>query len=117
MIDLAEINSDEDLARRVRAYARTIAPCLDSLTGEAAKDALAILKAVAAEMKASGPRHIKGQSIGPARIEYRDIASAFSPDDRASLSAMCSIASGSAGAPVGSFPTDRPAGRLWPERY
>lgn len=110
---------EETLARRVLAYARTIAPCLDSLTDEAKADALAILGAVAGEVRGRGPRFVLSQSIGPARVQYADVASCFGADDRRVLRSLCAALCGAGGGlPVGSFPPpDRKLHRLWPEHH
>lgn len=108
----------EDVARRVLAVARTIAPCLDSLPDDSdeKETAIAILSAVCAEVVARGSRQVASQRIGSASVAYRDVGSAFTDDDRSALRGLCSAVSASAGQPVGSFP--RPARaleRMWPE--
>lgn len=111
---------DESLGRRVLVLARTIAPCLDSLEGEALKNAVAVLEGVVQGIRARGARGIKSQTIGPARVEYIVDASSFDDDARTSLASLCALpdtSRGSAGAPVGSFPVERPVGRVWPEVY
>jgi hypothetical protein len=106
---------DEDLARRVLMYARTIAPCLDSLTGENKSNALAILKGVAKEVAVAVSRQIAGQGLGPANVRYFEVASYFSIDDRAGLRFLCGASIVSAG-PRGSFPPpSRHVQNLWPE--
>lgn len=115
---------DEDLARRVIAAARTIAPCLDSLVDgvdeDAPKpksDAIAILRGVAREGQSRGSRLVKSQRIGPASVEYTSADSWFSTDDRNSLRSLCAFVS-SAGLPLGHFPAPSTAiAGLWPERY
>ncbi|MBF4625544.1 hypothetical protein [Clavibacter sp. VKM Ac-2872] len=105
---------DEKLALRVIATALSIAPCLHTLEGDDRETAIAILSGVAAEAKSRGARHVKGQSVGPARVDYGASESWFFADDRASLRALCS-ASASPGGPIGSFPTSSLVSRLWPE--
>lgn len=112
--DLAGV--DESLARRIISVARSIAPCLDSLTGDARDDAIAILKAVAAEVKSRGSRQVVSQHVGPATVTY-DVGSAFTSDDRAALRDLCSTSPAVGGHPTGSFPKERPVGRVWPETY
>lgn len=108
---------DADVARRVLAYARTIAPCLDSLVDEPRADAIAILKGVARELISRGSRHTSSQSIGPARVTYFDAASCFTADDRVALRALCDAATSGTG-PVGSFPApSKTIAGLWPEQY
>lgn len=119
MIAAIDLNGvDADLARRVIATARSIAPCLQSLpNGDDRDTAISILKAVAAAVPTGGNGRVKGQRIGPAGVDYFDIRTAFSDDDRAGLRALC-ISASSASTPIGSFP--RPTTtvqRMWPERY
>lgn len=118
MITPTDIGGDEDRARRVIVHARSIAPCIDSFPdgSEDKKNAVAILKGVLAELPTAGRARVKGQRVGPASVEYFDVASAFSADDRAALRALCGAAS-RGGLPLGSFPQERPVARLWPESY
>lgn len=104
----------EFIARRVLAYARTIAPCIPDLIGEDRELAIAILQGVALEVRDRGSRMIASQAVGSARVTYRELATVFSPDDKAALRALCGATSQSR-MPAGSFPTDRPTSRLWPE--
>ncbi|WP_336642334.1 hypothetical protein [Microbacterium sp. MMO-56] len=113
--DLAGVEAN--LARRVIASARTIAPCLDSLVAgsEEKLTAIAILLAVAGEVRARGSRQVASQRVGAASVAYRDVGSAFSDDDRSSLRGLCA-ASSMPSLPVGSFPPPALSiGRLWPE--
>lgn len=111
--DLAGIS--EKMARRIIAIARSIAPCLDSLEGEAKTDAIAILDGIALEGVARGSRLIKTQRINQASVEYVVDGSWFSADDRGALRALC-VAAPSGALPVGSFPkTSRELSRMWPE--
>jgi hypothetical protein len=115
VIDTTDLEGvDETLALRVIATARSIAPCLHTLEGGDRATAIAILRGVAAEAKSRGARHVKGQSVGPARVDYGTSESWFFADDRASLRALCS-ASSAPGGPIGSFPTSSLVSRLWPE--
>jgi hypothetical protein len=113
-----QVGGDEDLAREVLIIGRSIAPCLSSFAdnSEEQKDALAILKRVYAECVARGLRFVKGQSIGPARIEYREVASAFDGDPRAALRALCTPSATDGGSQA-SFPAERPLSGFWPETY
>jgi hypothetical protein len=113
------IGTDEDLAREVIVIGRSIAPCIDSFNddGEPQSDAIAILKRVYADVVARGARSIKGQRIGPATVEYRDVASAFDGDPTRALRALCSAAAPVPGLPVGSFPNERALSNMWPETY
>lgn len=122
MITHGMIGDDEDLAREILIEARCIAPGIDSFEdhSEQRKDVLAILKRVYKELAAlaaqRGSRFVKGQTIGPARVEYFEIASAFDGTPRRALRALCSTTS-TPGGPRGSFPTERPISRLWPETH
>lgn len=113
-----EIGTDEDLAREVLVVARDIAPCIFSLAddSENQKDALAVLRRVYKHIAGRGAEYVKSQRVGPAAVEYREIDSAFDGQPRRALRALCAPAS-AAGHSVGSFPAERPIGRLWPETY
>ena len=114
---------DETLARRIIAYARSVAPCLDSLVDgldeDAAKpksDAIAILLGVAKEVPKAGKTRVKNQRTGQGAVEYFPITSAFSDDDRAALRALCAAVTPAGGLPVGSFPApSRAVSRMWPD--
>lgn len=113
-----DIGGDENIARRVIVLAKSIAPCIDTFADESEekKDAIAILSAVAGEVKLRGARNVVAQRQGTASVTY-DVGSAFTSDDRDALRALCGATSSSIGQPVGSFPTGRPVGRVWPEEY
>lgn len=120
MLTPTDLGGDENLARRVLVRARSIAPCIDSLTDgpgdddpKPKSDAIAILKGVIAEIPAAGSRRVRSKSRNGTSITYADIASAFTADDVAALRSLCSAVT--SGLPVGSFPTSRPVGRVWPE--
>ena len=120
MITHTQVGADEDLAREVLIVARDIAPCLDSFPAESEgeKNALAILRRVYETAVARGSHMIKGQSIGPARVEYDTaVRSAFAGQATRALRALCGAAASAGGGPVGSFPVERPITRLWPEGY
>lgn len=106
---------DANLARRIIAVARFIAPCLDSLVDEPRLDAIALLVGVAAEAKARGSRLVKSQRVGPASVDYSTAGSWFSDDDKSALRALCGV-SATGGHPIGAFPKpSRAYSRLWPE--
>lgn len=111
-----QLGSDENLARRVLVRARNIAPCIDSFAddSEEQKDAIAILKGVIAEIPAAGSRRVRSKSRNGTSISYTDIGGAFTPDDVSALRSLCSSNVGP-GDPIGSFPTSRPFGYVWPE--
>lgn len=116
MIEPDDLGVDEQLARRVISTARSFAPCLDTLTGTAREDAVAILSGVAAEAEARGVRSVASQSVGTAKVTYGSATSWFTDDDRDGLRALCQSVAAGAGHPVGSFPA--PSGALrkaWPE--
>lgn len=118
MITHDEIGEDEDLAREVLVIANDIAPCLSSLSDdtEEKKNAIAILKRVYRDAVTRGSRMIKGQRIGSAGVDYSDVASAFDGQPTRALRAICGARTTS-GMARGSFPTERPISRLWPESY
>lgn len=105
---------EEDLARRIIAAGRFIAPCVDSLDSDDTATVLAIYRSVAGTVAGRGSHMIANQRIGPAAVTYKDDADWFSPNDKSALRAMCS-ASAATGGPVGSFPTARPFRNIWPE--
>lgn len=108
---------DEDAARRIIVAARSIAPCIDSFEADsdARKDALAILRGVAADVSERAPRGLVSDRVGPMQQVYRDVSSYFSADDRASLQSLCGTAK-ALGLPRGSFPDPGFVTRLWPEK-
>jgi hypothetical protein len=107
---------EEDLALRVLARARVIAPCIDSIEYGSPhyKTAVAILKGVIAEMPEPGSRRVKQMSRNGTSITLDDVASAFSADDVQSLRALCG-AGRSPALPRGSFPEISIVDRLWPK--
>lgn len=118
MISHTQIGADEDLAREVLVMGLSIAPCLSSFAdgSEELKNAASILKRVYKDLASRGSMLVKAQRIGPASVDYAAVSSAFDGQPRAALRALCGVASRSA-APRGSFPTDRPISRMWPERH
>lgn len=117
MITISDLTGvEQQLALRILAVARTIAP-LDTLEGSARDEAIAILRGVADEARGRGSRLVKSQRIGTASVDYSAAESWFSTDDRAALRALVGAVDSGAGLPVGQFPTSRLVGRLWPEDY
>ena len=109
---------EEDVARRIIVAARSIAPCIDSFPdgSEEQKNAIAILRGVAAEAPVAGSRRVRAQRIGSASVDYWN-ADTWMPEDRSALRSLCAAAP-SGGNPLGSFPVARPIDRVWPEgRY
>lgn len=113
-----QLGSDEDLAREVLVIARDIAPCIFSFAddSEEQENALAILRRVYKRVFGRGPTYVKSQRIGPAAVDYGDVGAAFDGDPRRALRALCAPTA-AAGHSVGSFPTERPIGGVWPETY
>lgn len=108
---------DPNVARRLIATARSIAPCLDTLADEDRLTAIAILLGAASEVPAAGTGRMRSQSRNGTSITWADYSSAFSADDRSALRALCSTVA-AAGAPIGSFPVSTIACRIWPpEEY
>lgn len=106
------VGVEEGVARRVIAAARSIAPCIDSLTDpDAVADVLAILNGVAGESATRGSLHVVSERAGSVGVSYSTARSWFSSDDRAALRAFCPGASG----PTGVFPENRFVQRVWPE--
>lgn len=108
---------EESTARRVLAYALTIAPCLATVTEEEPREtALSILTPIARDIEAApGFRLARSQSVGSARVDYRDVAALFTQQDKDALRALCNQVSAS-GLPQGSFPLPSKAlSRMWPE--
>ncbi|MBB2956973.1 hypothetical protein [Pseudoclavibacter helvolus] len=101
-------------ARVVLVYARSIAPGIDLLEGEAKAAAVEILLGAAREAVTAAPRRIANQGLGSARVGYREVASWFSAQERDGLRSLTGDTT-SARKPVGSFPTARPLRHLWPE--
>ncbi len=107
---------DPTVALRLLAVARSIAPCLDSLTGDNAKTAVAIIQGVAAELPAPGSRRVRSQSRNGTSIGFDAFVSAWTAEEKAALRALCGHSVASSGAPVGVFPAPGVVESLWPER-
>lgn len=113
--------ASEDLARRIIVYARSIAPCLDTLVdGEGDEDpkprseAIAILKGVASDVRRRG---VKSQRSGSSAVEYIVSGSTFSAEDRAALRSLCTPPPEPT-LPRGSFPLPSTAlTRMFPEEH
>ena len=115
-----DIGSDENVARRVLARVRVIAPCILSLSADSedGKTAIAILKAVVADGPALGARRQLSMSRNGTSVSMDNASAWFSSDDEAALRALCDAPGATAGSPAGSFPIDDPTSLLWPEgRY
>lgn len=120
-IQPSDIGTDTDIARRVLMRARRIAPCMASWPEalDLRADAIAILKAVYARATIVGTGAIASQSRNGTSISLRQVNSAWTQEDIDDLRTLCDQASATpAGAlPLGSFPTERPLSKLWPEEY
>lgn len=119
VINPDEIDTDEDLGLRILAYTEPIAPCLQTLAEDSLerKKAVALLKGIATEIRVRGPRVVKSQAVGPARVDYVPVSSVITDDDRAALRALCGASVSPSAAPRGSFPLERPISGIWPETY
>jgi hypothetical protein len=107
---------DPDLARRVIAAARSIAPGITSLTGEDRLSAIAILKAVAKIGMGRADLGVANQRTADSSVGYRDVGTWFSDMDRDGLRVLVADASASTRGPIGSFPQpSRIMRRLFPE--
>ena len=106
---------DGKVALRLIAVARSIAPCLDTLAGDAKEQAAAILEGVAAELPQAGSRRARSQSRNGTSVTWDAYGSAFTDDDRDALRALCGVSGlASAGSPAGSFPPSTITTRIWP---
>jgi len=107
---------DEDAARRIIVAAVRIAPCLHSFPDESEekKNALAILRGIAAEAPKPGMRRVRSQSVAGASVNYWDSAT-WSVEDREDLRSLCPAATASV-VPMGVFPKpSRHVAAAWPE--
>jgi hypothetical protein len=113
-----EIGGDQDLAVRLVLRARELAPGVPEFAHFASERTavLAILKGVYKRAAEIGTSVIASQGRNGTTRSYRDIRSAFFPED---ISGLRSLAVDGAPAPsalpVGSFPKDRPLSKLFPE--
>jgi hypothetical protein len=121
-ITATELNvpgADDDLVRRLLIRARIVAPCIATIAegSEERKDALAILRGVAARAVVIGSGVVASQGRNGSSISFRDVRSAFTEDDIAGLRMLCGDAAPTPRAlPRGSFPKPHPvAEQYWPE--
>lgn len=113
-----DLGGDENTARRVLVLARSIAPCLDSISDDERKaDAIAILKGVLDELPEAGSKRMRSVSRNGTSMAFSAIESAFDEDARRALRSLCESQShaSSVGLPVGSFPALLGTARVWPE--
>ncbi len=111
----SEVHSDPGIGLVVLAYAATVAPALDTLVDPARERAVAILRRVATGLPEPGMARVSQQSRNGTSVSFRDVGSAFSPDDRAALRALAGGPASSPAAPVGSFPASGMVAAMWPE--
>lgn len=121
MITPTDLGGDVEMARRVIVYARSLAPCLDSLPDEPRQDAIAILKgALGSAVAITKVRQsaVKTRSTGDWSLSYfsdTELGSVFTGDDRVALASLCGSSNSGGNIPLGSFPEPSRAYRnLWP---
>ena len=111
-IDPTDVHDDVDLARRVLAYARPVAPCLQSLEGEPREEALSILKAVASRVQTAqhGLKAVGDWSF----FSDVEMGGYFGVNDQEALRALCGRPPSSGRGPAYSFPEpDEALRRVW----
>lgn len=115
-----QLGPDTNLARRILIEARRLAPWLRT-AGEGSElqaDVLAILDGVYKRAKDIGTGVVASKSRNGTSQSLRDIRSAFFSEDVRNLRSLDPAATDAparGALPVGSFPTDRPLSRLFPE--
>jgi hypothetical protein len=114
-----DITSDEDLGRVLLLRAFDIAPQLRTVEDESdeKKNAIAVLRRVAKRAVDIGTGVIESRSRNGSSIKTRAVDDAFTPGDLRDLRLIFGPVGEKPHGPVGSFPTDRPVTRLWPETY
>lgn len=97
---------DDDLANRIIAYARGLAPCIDNLPpGTERESVVAILRSAGLDA-AERVRGLKSHTAGDWTWTYfsdAEMSSVWTDDDRRVLASICPAAE-TAGGPVGCFP-------------
>lgn len=114
----SELGGDEDLARRILIRARAVVPALRYVVegSEEKADALAILRGVLARAAAIGTGAVSSQGRNGTSISFRDVKSAFTDEDISGLRSLFDgITDLVPGHGRGSFPTERPLSKIWPE--
>jgi hypothetical protein len=108
----------DDRAVRIILRALQIAPCLPEFAEDAPERTavLAILKGVADRAASIGTGTIASQGRNGTNRSYRDVPSAFFPEDISGLRLLCptGTAPSDPSLPVGSFPKARPTAALFP---
>jgi hypothetical protein len=118
MVSAADLSGiEEQLALRVFAGARSIAPCIASIDplSDEGREVLALLRGIAADadMLAPGDRLVASEKSGTQSVTYS--TSWYSVDDRTVLRSYCTGSASTSGGSIGVFPTARPIVKLWPE--
>lgn len=113
----SDITPDEDLGRVILLRAASIAPQVRTVPDdtEAKKDAIAVLKRVANRWAETGTGAVQSMSRNGTSMTLRDVGHAFAPTDLRDLRLIFDIPEPAHAGPLGSFPTDRPLSRIWPE--
>ncbi|WP_279367338.1 hypothetical protein [Microbacterium testaceum] len=113
----SDITPDEDLGRVILLRAADIAPQVRTVPDatEAKKDAIAVLKRVANRWAETGTGAVQSMSRNGTSMTLRDVGHAFAPTDLRDLRLIFGIPESTHAGPLGSFPTDRPLSRIWPE--
>lgn len=118
VIDPSEISPDPVTGLVVLAYAVTVAPTLATNLAEGVQrqQAVAILTKVAADLPGAGMARVSQQSRNGTSVSFREVGSAFSPDDRDALRALYGDpVPASSAAPIGEFPAAGVVASMWPE--
>ncbi|WP_396645440.1 hypothetical protein [Microbacterium sp.] len=115
-----DLGSDTNLARRVLIEALRVASWLRTAEAdeELSANVLAILDGVYKRAVVIGTGALASQGRNGTSRSYRDIRSAFFADDIRNLRSLDPAAGAEpehGALPMGSFPTDRPLSRLFPE--
>ncbi len=113
-----DIGGDTDRAIRLVLRARELAPGLPDFPDDSAerKAVLAVMKGVAERAGVIGTGALASQGRNGTNRSYRDVRSAFFPEDISGLRSLIPGADTTGRAmPLGSFPTDRPLSKLFPE--
>ena len=115
---ISDLDGDVSIAKQVLAYARTLAPCIDSLERNSPQwdDVVAILIGARRTLESRPTGAVRKQTAGAWSKEWfsRDeLGSAFGVDDLRVLRSLCEEGIAARG-PIGSFPPPRDLGRLFP---
>lgn len=116
-IQHSDITTDEDLGRVLLLRAFDIVPQLRTVTdgSEEKKTAVAVLKRVAKRAAEAGTGAVDSLSRNGTSMRLRDVGDSFRPADLSDLRLIFDLPAPARPGPIGSFPTDRPLSRIWPE--